>query len=126
MPLTGAQAEAETADVLIAQAHSAERLRDWDVARGRWSSVKSRFPELWSGYRGEAMARQELRLLADAEAVLQAAAARFPNNPDIWHDRGRLAERRQDWVAAESNWRAILAHDSTQQHIHGALVFSLQ
>jgi tetratricopeptide (TPR) repeat protein len=49
-------------------------------------------------------ARQESRL-AEAQALLLAANARFPNKSDILLALGRAAESQRDWVAAERWWR---------------------
>ena len=116
----------EDREILIAYARAAESRRDWDAARERWATLKARLPALLEGYRGEATALIEMGLLDAARQVLETADTIFPDNPDICHDLGRLAQRRQDWIGAEQYWRACLARQPGQYPVHAALALALQ
>ncbi|WP_158929239.1 tetratricopeptide repeat protein [Acidisphaera sp. S103] len=47
--------------------------------------------------------------MAEARAVLERAAQRFPASPAVLHDAARAAEAMRDWPDAERHWRGFLA-----------------
>ncbi len=82
---------------LIEYARIAETKRDWAVMAARYTVLRIRFPDEVLGYRGGAHALRELGRLDEADALLEAAISRFPDEPKIFIDYGRIAELRQDW-----------------------------
>jgi tetratricopeptide (TPR) repeat protein len=54
-----------------------------EAAVQRFAAMRSRFPDLVAGYTGGAMALRNLFRLAEAEALLQEAQQRFPDDPKI-------------------------------------------
>lgn len=96
----------------IDHARLAEDIKALDKAVQRWQLVHDRFPDAWHGYVGLANALREFGKLEDAVALLKAARDKFPNEPVILHDLGRISERVSDWAKAEDYWRALLQMDS--------------
>lgn len=81
--------------------------RDWPEAARRWAAVRERFPDRITGYTAGAIALRENRQHAEAEAVLKAAAARFPDDPGVAIERAWLASHRRDWGAAGALWQEV-------------------
>ena len=63
---------------LLDHAATANRRRDWGVAVERWARLRARFPQELSGYTGAALALRELRQFDAADALLDKAMRRFP------------------------------------------------
>jgi tetratricopeptide (TPR) repeat protein len=51
---------------------------------------------------------REAGRVPEARRLLDTAARRFPDSPDVRHDAARIAETMRDWPAAEPHWRAFL------------------
>jgi tetratricopeptide (TPR) repeat protein len=82
---------------------------DWEAAIRRWQIAEERFPGSWQSPQGAALALQGMGRLDDAEAVLQVAIERFPDEPEPLFDLARLAEVRGDWEEAIRRWRVARA-----------------
>jgi tetratricopeptide (TPR) repeat protein len=82
---------------LIEYARIAETQHNWVVMAARYTVLRIRFPDEVLGYRGGAHARRELGRLDEADALLEVAMNRFPNEPNVFIDYGRIAELRKDW-----------------------------
>jgi tetratricopeptide (TPR) repeat protein len=95
--------------LFLEHARLAERGRDWQAALDRARYARSRFPGIPGGYRGEAMALRELGRMKPARNVLNAALPRFPHDPDLLHESGKLADAMADWETAASSWSAFVA-----------------
>jgi tetratricopeptide (TPR) repeat protein len=65
--------------------------RDWGEALTRWSSFRMRFPDQPAGFVGAARAFRELGQLALAEVLVEEAARRFPDHPDVHRESDLLA-----------------------------------
>jgi tetratricopeptide (TPR) repeat protein len=74
----------------------------------RWDAVIHRFPLAWPGYRGKAEALASNGQQEEADALLIANAAKFPNDPDALHDVARMAERLGKWTVAENAWQRFV------------------
>jgi tetratricopeptide (TPR) repeat protein len=96
---------------LVASSSAAQDRRDWGAALAGWSAVRERFPEECGAYTGGALALRELGRLEEAHALLRVAAQRFPDTAVVFHDLGRVAERRDDWAEAECCWRRFIELD---------------
>jgi len=114
------------AGVYLDYARLAEARHDWNEAARRWAEVRDNFPEAWIGYTGHANAQRELGQFDAARATLEAGNIRFPDEPSVLHDLGRLAEHRKDWGEAERCWRELRRLDPRPWWVHDALVFALR
>jgi tetratricopeptide (TPR) repeat protein len=85
----------------------AEARRDGAEALRRWYDVQTRFPDEWPAHRGHARALRTLGRMDEANAILQSAAIRFPDEVDLWHEWARVEETRGRWTEAEPHWRRV-------------------
>lgn len=92
-------AQAECAWVAVAR-------HDWDEALRYWTSVVERAPERPDGHIGAVQATRMLRRAEEAEAMAQAALARFPDNAEIMVEHIWTAVARDDWPAAAARLKA--------------------
>lgn len=91
--------------------------RAWlDMERGdlaaaliRWREARARAPGEPAVYTGEANTLRQLRRPADAEAVLAAAAARWPDAAGFRLDLAEAAAEAGDWPLAAARFRRIVA-----------------
>jgi tetratricopeptide (TPR) repeat protein len=75
--------------------------RDLDEAARRWEAVRTRFPDLISGYLDCVHPLRGLKRLADAERILVQAALRFPNDAAPAMALASLTLSQRDWPQAE-------------------------
>jgi tetratricopeptide (TPR) repeat protein len=97
-----------------------------DAAAVRWETARQRFglhPTLAGAEAG--WLRGQGRL-AEAQAVLIAAAREAPDNPGLLHDLGHLAAQERDWPEAERCWRGILALQPQTGWAHAELARALR
>jgi tetratricopeptide (TPR) repeat protein len=90
-------------------ARAPHRRRDWPEALHRWDIVKERFPDIAEGYAGAGSALTHLDRLDEADAVLGAAVARFPEHNQTLIEYGRVAHCRRDWPEALHRWEIACA-----------------
>jgi len=83
----------------------ATRQRSVQKADEIWCDFRARFPHEMAGYLGWiSLLRTEGRL-TEAEAMLAAADAQFPNNKNILVEWAQVLSDRQDWSQALARWR---------------------
>lgn len=93
--------------IVYARADLAIRRRDWTVAEALSAEMRTRFPSDPVGYLNEAMALRNLGRLDEADQLLQATAARFPDDwPVAMHYAG-IAEIRNDPTEELARWAAL-------------------
>jgi tetratricopeptide (TPR) repeat protein len=112
--------------VFFEHARLAEARRNWDEAARRWEVARSHFPTHVATFTGQAAAMRELGKLDESEGLMAAASAQFPNNTDLLHDLGRLAERRRNWSEAAGIWRRFIALDPNKWWSYTALAGALR
>ena len=76
------------------------------MAGGDADSEASRTVEDWLRIAREA---REAGRVAEAGAVLDKAARRFPDSAAVMHDLARVSEAMRDWHSAERHWHGFLA-----------------
>ena len=79
---------------------------DWAEAERRWLAYRAKYPEQPFVYLGGAAALRELGRLDEAERLLEEAAARYADHPQIAWEHARLASERRDWPEAARRWAA--------------------
>jgi tetratricopeptide (TPR) repeat protein len=92
-------AQAECAWVAVAR-------HDWDEALRRWTSVIERAPQRADGHIGAVQATRMLGRAQEAEAMAQAALARFPDNAELMVEHIWTAVARDDWPEAAARLKA--------------------
>jgi tetratricopeptide (TPR) repeat protein len=95
--------------ILAEQARLAARAGDLRAADDKWAQLRVAFAASPDGYIAGAATKRELGDHASAEALLQEAVTRFPQNKDAHQAFAQMAEARQDWGAAEGRWTAARA-----------------
>ncbi len=106
-----AQRFADRFEVAVEYARLANARRDWLAAAERWGRVRAAFPDRCLGQVGAAQALREAGRLDEAEAVLDAAVGRWPDDRDVLFERARAAVERRDFALAASRWAAVLERD---------------
>jgi tetratricopeptide (TPR) repeat protein len=92
---------------LVELAWTAHVRLDWPAAVERWETVGARFPDQVARYTGGSQALQRLGRLDEAEALLAAAVAMFPNELGPLHEYAGLAQYRRDWPEAVRRWERM-------------------
>jgi tetratricopeptide (TPR) repeat protein len=117
-------AEAPAADrallaARVARAKAADAEQDWPAALAAWSEVMAAQPANRTAARGAVTALQRQGRLAEAEAMVEALAPRFPQ--DAWFPQtyAQLAHDRRDWTVALQRWAAMRADfpDAAQRYV---------
>jgi tetratricopeptide (TPR) repeat protein len=85
---------------LVEFAWTAHLRRNWATAFDRWEEVRARFPNALGRYTGAGQALRQLGRLDEAEALLGAGVAAFPNEPGPLNEYASLAHQRRDWPEA--------------------------
>ena len=94
-------------DLLSEAARVAEWRGDWAAAARQWEAVHVRRPEHALAHVGHARALVNGGQDAQAEALLEDAVQRFPDNFGILMTRADCATRRRDWPEADHRWEAL-------------------
>lgn len=84
----------------------AVRHRDNETMLTRWRRVRGTFPQHTPGYVFGAHALQDARRADEAEALIDAAVARFPDQIDVLRAAGEIATRRGDLALASDRFSA--------------------
>ena len=102
-------AERFPADPIVAsqRAQTAEKARDWPLAERLWGEIAATSCAPWWSYVYRAAALHELGRAEQAEAVLEAAQQRYPDEPEPFVRHAEMAQHRHDWSAAERRWRDV-------------------
>jgi tetratricopeptide (TPR) repeat protein len=93
-----------------ALARLAQQRGDHDEAISRWEQVRLRFPELAAGHVGGAQALHDAGRIEEAQAILSAAAAKFPDDSELAMRLARTATGRADNETAAKHYRAVSEH----------------
>jgi tetratricopeptide (TPR) repeat protein len=97
-------------ELLVDRAWVATQRRDWDAALLRWEAVRTTYPDSVAGYwRPGQLLLNELARPDEAEELLAAGAARFPDHAELATDHARAAEKRGDWAEARQRMEALSA-----------------
>jgi len=104
-------------------AHVAERQGDRPSAAQRWADAKSRFPAAWLCHVGLAAALRHNQQAGEAETVISAAAALWPEQLEVLIEHARVAEARKDWLESARRWEAIRTRDPENwpAYVEGAM-----
>jgi tetratricopeptide (TPR) repeat protein len=94
---------------LIDRARLATQRRDWSDAFRAWDAIRQRSPDDAAAHLGAGNALREAGRLDEAEALLAAAAERFPTHEQIAIAHAWLANARLDWATAVPRWQAFRA-----------------
>jgi tetratricopeptide (TPR) repeat protein len=89
------------------RAHLTMRMRDWERSATLWAEHRDSFPNQSSGYVFGAIVLREFGRLDDAEALLEAAQLRFPNEPATFAEHAMISHARSDWNQAEARWLVV-------------------
>jgi predicted Zn-dependent protease len=74
------------------------------LAIGRYTRIKDRFPELPGGEVGLARVLAENSRIDEAETLLRGTMTRFPTHPEPFAAFADIALRREDWTEAFVRW----------------------
>jgi tetratricopeptide (TPR) repeat protein len=96
-------------EVVIESGWLAHIARDWTQAAEHWRQVRLRTPWHLVGYLNGCAAARETGDYETAEALLTAAADRFPDHPEVALERAWLAQHAGDWATAERRWDELRA-----------------
>jgi predicted Zn-dependent protease len=94
-------------EIAITRSHLAERRGDLNAACERWLRVRAVRPDYRAGYEEGARRLFEAGRYADADAVLQTAIERFPEQPWPLINYARHAHDCQDWREAAARWAVL-------------------
>ena len=94
--------------LLMAYAWTAQYRRDWPEAVRRWSLVRQHVPDERLGYVMAARTlHTEMRAADQAEAILVAGAARFPDDLEIGREYATIASAHGDLSEALRRWQQL-------------------
>lgn len=94
-------------NVIVEQAWLAQHRRDWGDAVRRWEAVRNRASDHAVGYLGGALALREAGKLTEAEQLIDAGRARFPNDIGLLVEHAGIAMRQSEWGLAADRWRLV-------------------
>jgi tetratricopeptide (TPR) repeat protein len=86
---------------------AAVRRRDWPEMLRRWEQMKTRFPQLHTGYTGMALPLREMGRFAEAERLMIDAMARFPQEAAPAIEYALVAQHQRDWPVALTRWEFV-------------------
>lgn len=101
-------AEEASWEALNEAAEERQKQQDWSAAEPLWRTMLRRHSHIWHAYVGGPVALSGLGRFDEALFILTEGSHRFPLEPAIRHELGRLAARQGDWPAAVLHWRAAL------------------
>lgn len=105
--LKGAKLFPKRPHYLEAYAMAAERQRNFDEAARRWALLRKKFPGQKIGYTGAVGCLRQLGRLDEADALLQSAMRRMPDDMTVLLEWGRVAEAREDWAESYRRWNSL-------------------
>lgn len=97
-------------DDLVREAWAAMGGSDPDAALRLWQAVREDAPERPEGHIWPIQLLWRSGRLDAAEAMAAAAAARFPDHPELFVQRAWIATARQRWAEAAQRWAAVRRH----------------
>ena len=98
----------EDAGIAIEHGMIAQSRGDWPEALRRWQGVRNRFPDLPRPYINGAMALRESRRYDEADALLEEARARFPNDLETAIEFARVPQVQRNWSEAARRWGTVV------------------
>ena len=109
-------------EIALTRTHLAERRREFTAACGRWERVRSIDPSFHPGYHEGARCLSEANRHAEADRVMAAAIAQFPDQAWPTREFARLAHNRKDWAEAAARWSVLRQKfpDEPEGHSLGA------
>jgi predicted Zn-dependent protease len=111
---------------LIAEAQKAAGARDWSRSKDINATLREGFPDRPAGWLGGALAARQVRNFDEAEALLQKAILRFPEEPEVFEAVANLAQVRRDLPEAISRWQAAVERFPSSFSSHLGLVIALR
>jgi tetratricopeptide (TPR) repeat protein len=103
-------------EIAVTYAHVAERRGDLRTACARWARVRATDPNFYLGYTKGARCLLEAGLPAEADAVLEVAIERFPDQAWPLREFARLAHDRKGWDEATLRWQALRERFPEEEH----------
>lgn len=88
-------------------AQAARARADWLATAQRWAIVRAKFPNETLPYTEASGALRLLDRSAEADALIDAARARFPADLGIAVDWANQAVHRRDWTEATARWLQV-------------------
>jgi tetratricopeptide (TPR) repeat protein len=80
---------------------------DYEAAIQRWAVVRTKHPRAMPGYIFGVEALRECKRLSEAEALVEEALRRFPDEVAGFMEHAKIAEARLDWVLALQRWNVV-------------------
>lgn len=96
----------------------------WEEALPRWREACAAYPNAAMPQAGLGAALKRLRRYDEADAVLEAAMARFPNDANLAVNYGWVADDRGEWQAALDRWQRLRARFPRNPRVRTGLVES--
>jgi tetratricopeptide (TPR) repeat protein len=96
-------------DVQLYLAFHAKEQQDWPTANRLFTSIRSTHPNMTDGWLHGAIALTRLGRAAEAEALLDQAATRFPNEMNVLLVSAHNAFERSDWARADRDFARLRA-----------------
>jgi tetratricopeptide (TPR) repeat protein len=112
-------------DALHDLARLAEFRGDWATAERCWLDFHAIETGNWWSHSALASAVMRQGRPDEAEAILQQALTRFPDEPSLLADHARVAESREDWDEAISRWEDVIARAPSHWAGYGGKVAAL-
>jgi tetratricopeptide (TPR) repeat protein len=110
----------------LRRAHLTGKGGDLTAARALLAEVKPTEPERQAQLMAaDAQLLRQANQLPEAYAVMEAAAQRFPKNPDLLYDFALLAEKMGKVDVMEAQLREVMAQAPDNHHAYNALGYSL-
>lgn len=95
-------------DIAFHGALHAARHLSAEVALSRWQRVREIFPDFTAGYTFGAQTLQDNGKVQEAEALIDAAAERFPNNLEVIRTSAEIAVRRGELAVGAARFEAAV------------------
>jgi len=95
-------------DIAVLEAWIVTRSGEAGKAEQRWSELRMRLPDCIDGFLGGAEVARDAGRLDAAEALLQDAAARFPDDPRIAVELARIADIGRRGSLAQDRWCRVV------------------
>jgi predicted Zn-dependent protease len=96
------------ADVVREYARTAHDRQDWSEAVRRWRMLRDVTPDMALGYAEGSWAATRAGDQAEAEMILTAAIAKFPDNADLHVRWANLASGTRRWDVAAERWQMVV------------------
>ncbi|WP_131113978.1 tetratricopeptide repeat protein [Lichenihabitans psoromatis] len=112
------------ASIASEYAATADMRGDWAEGLRRWQDVRTCFPKAAYGYAGVGASFRRLKRFDDADAVLVAGMAQYPNDENLAINHAWVADDRGESAEAMRRWTALRARFPTHPTIRTGWVES--